>query len=101
MRGMLGPLRTFMAVLLAGALIVGALVAPTPARADPNPDGSPSSLQGQLDEASRAYNDAKGRLDTAKQRQADRTTQAAATKARVGSLTPQAHARARTTPQGC
>ena len=89
-----------MAVLLAGALIVGALVAPTPARADPNPDGSPSSLQGQLDEASRAYNDAKGRLDTAKQRQADLTTQAAATKERLDSLTPEANAVAVTAFKG-
>jgi len=88
-----GPLRTLLAVIVAGALTAGALVAPTPALADPtNPDGSPSSLQGQLDEAARAYNDAKGRLDAAKQRQTDLTAQAAATKERLDTLTPEANA---------
>jgi hypothetical protein len=68
-------------------------MASTPALADPaNPDGSPSSLQAQLDEAARGYNDAKGRLDTAKQRQADLTGQAASTKDQLAALTPEANA---------
>src|SRR5438874_5515512 len=84
-----GTLRT----LLVALLLASALVVPTAALADPaNPDGSPNSLQGQLDEASRAYNDAKGRLDAAKQRQADLTTQATATKAQLDSLMPEANA---------
>jgi hypothetical protein len=81
-----GTLRT----LLVALLLAGALVIPTAALADP--DGSPNSLQGQLDEASRAYNDAKGRLDAAKQRQTDLTTQAASTKAQLDDLMPEANA---------
>jgi hypothetical protein len=88
-----GTLRTSLALFLAGTLVAGALVAPTPALADPtNPDGTPTSLQGQLDEAGRAYNDAKGRLDAARQRQADMTTQAATTKEQLDTLTPEANA---------
>src|SRR5437016_5228098 len=69
------------------------MIAPAPASADPaNPDGSPSTLQAQLAEASRAYNDAKGRLDAAKQRQAELTTQAGATREQLATLTPQATA---------
>ncbi len=67
-----------------------AVMAPTPAQADP--DGSPNSLQAQLEEASRAYNDAKGRLDAAKQHQADLTTQAKTTAERLTTLGPQAAA---------
>src|SRR5439155_1071010 len=79
-----GTLRT----LLVALLLASALVIPTAALADP--DGSPNSLQGQLDEASRAYNDAKGRLDAAKQRQTDLTTQATSTKAQLDDLMPAA-----------
>src|SRR2546423_408073 len=85
-----GPPRTFPFVLAMAAALV---VAPPAALADPaNPDGSPNSLQGQLDEASRAYNDAKGRLDAAKQRQTDLTAQAASTKAQLDDLMPEANA---------
>ena len=85
-----GTLRTLLFVLAMAAALV---VAPTAALADPaNPDGSPNSLQGQLDEASRAYNDAKGRLDAAKQRQTDLTAQAASTKAQLDDLMPEANA---------
>jgi hypothetical protein len=68
-------------------------VAPGPAHADPsNPDGTYSSLQTQLDAASRAYNDAKGRLDAAQQRQVELTAQAADTKTKLADLTVQANA---------
>jgi hypothetical protein len=90
-----GTLRTLLFVLAMAAALV---VAPTAAVADP--DGSPNSLQGQLDEASRAYNDAKGRLDAAKQRQADLTAQAASTKAQLDSLIPEANAVAVTAYKG-
>ena len=85
-----GTLRSF---LVATALIVtAALVVPAPAGADPtNPDGS-ASLQAQLAEASKAYNDAKGRLDAAKQRQADLTAQADTTRRQLDALGPQANA---------
>jgi hypothetical protein len=89
-----GTLRTLLVVAaLTCTVLAGALVAATPAVADPaNPDGSPSSLQAQLAEAARGYNDAKGRLDTAKQRQADLTAQAASTKDQLTALTPEANA---------
>jgi peptidoglycan DL-endopeptidase CwlO len=84
---------TFRTLLIVTALLAVALVAPTPASADPaNPDGSPSSLQAQLADASRAYNDAKGRLDAAKQRQAELTAQAQATKDRLAALGPEVNA---------
>src|SRR5262249_55570019 len=89
-----GTLRT----LLVAFLLAGALVVPTAALADP--DGSPNSLQGQLEEASRAYNDAKGRFDAAKQRQTDLTAQAASTKAQLDTLTPEANAVAITAYKG-
>jgi hypothetical protein len=66
---------------------------PTAARADPSsPDGSPSSLQGQLNQAAQAYNDAKGRLDAAQQRQTELAGQAKQTEAQLADLTVQANA---------
>jgi peptidoglycan DL-endopeptidase CwlO len=68
-------------------------VAPGAARADPSsPDGSPSSLQSQLQQAAQAYNDAKGRLDAAQQRQTELTGQAKQTEAQLADLTVQANA---------
>ncbi len=86
---------TLRSLLIVTALIVtgAAVLAPAPASADPsNPDGSPSSLQAQLAEASRAYNDAKGRLDAAKQRQAELAAQAETTRQQLATLGPQAAA---------
>jgi hypothetical protein len=75
------------------------MAAPTPARAAP--DGATSGdLQTQLDEANRAYNDAKGRLDVAKQRQAQLATQIEATKAEVDALSAQVQAAAVTAYKG-
>jgi hypothetical protein len=68
-------------------------VAPGLAYADPgSPDGTYSSLQTQLAAASQAYNDAKGRLDAAQQRQTELTAQAADTKTRLADLTVRANA---------
>ena len=43
-------------------------------------------------DASKAYNDAKGRLDAAKQRQADLTAQAQVTRDRLAALAPEVNA---------
>jgi hypothetical protein len=73
------------AVLVAGVVLVAAV--PAPALADPaGPDGGNATLQTQLDAAARGYNDAKGRLDTAKARQAQLTAQAQATGAELATL---------------
>ena len=86
-----GTLRSLLVVT--ALLVTGAVFAPARASADPTaPDGSPSSLQAQLADASRAYNDAKGRLDAAKRRQADLTVQAAKTRDQLDALGPQAAA---------
>jgi len=78
-------------VLLATTTL--AVSTPTGARADPpSPDGGYSSLQSQLDQAARAYNDAKGRLDAAQQRQAELTVQAQQTETQLADLTVQANA---------
>jgi peptidoglycan DL-endopeptidase CwlO len=78
-------------VLLTTTTLV--MVVRTGAGADPtNPDGGYSSLQSQLDQAVRAYNDAKGRLDVAQQRQADLAGQAKQTEAQLAELTVQANA---------
>lgn len=51
---------------------VACVAATGPAAADPGSDGATNAtLQQQLDTAARAYNDAKGRLDASKARQAD------------------------------
>jgi hypothetical protein len=57
-----------------------------------DPDGSPSALQAQLDEAGRAYNDAKGRLEAAQQHQAELANQAKATEEQLAELIPEANA---------
>jgi hypothetical protein len=74
-------------------VLIATVLAPTLAHADPaNPDGSPSALQAQLTEASRAYNDAKGRLDAARQRQTELTAQAKATQEDLARLGPEVNA---------
>ncbi len=70
-----------------------AVVLPGASHGDPNsPDGSYSSLQSQLDQAARAYNDAKGRLDAAQQRQTELAGQTKQTEAQLADLTVQANA---------
>ena len=86
------------ALLTAG---LAPVVAPVTARAEPTtPDGSYSSLQSQLDQAARAYNDAKGRLDAAQQHQATLTVKAKETEARLAELTERANAVASTIYKG-
>jgi peptidoglycan DL-endopeptidase CwlO len=80
------PIRRLLAVLALVALLVSA---PVPARADPdNPDGAqPSgSLQDQLATATRAWMDAKGRLDTAVAKQQQFRDQLATAKVRLAEL---------------
>jgi peptidoglycan DL-endopeptidase CwlO len=70
-----------------------AAAVPAAAHADPSsPDGTYTALQTQLDAAMRAYNDAKGRLAVAQQRQAELTAQARETQTRLDELTAQANA---------
>jgi peptidoglycan DL-endopeptidase CwlO len=72
-----------------------------PAAAFAAPDGATSGdLQTQLDDANRAYNDAKGRLDVAKQRQSQLVTEIAASKAEVDALNAQVQAAAVTAYKG-
>jgi phage shock protein A len=59
---------------------------PVPAGADPA-EGGNATLQAQLEAAGRGYNDAKGRLDAAKARQAQLETQAEATRAELADVT--------------
>src|SRR5882672_3600391 len=86
------------------AAIVGAVAIaglPSRALADPaGPDGGNATLQGQLDQASRGYNDAKGRLDAAKTHQAQLTAQARATEVDLAALTTQVQAAAVTAYKG-
>jgi hypothetical protein len=85
-----GYLLVVVALLTAG---LAPVVSPMTARADPTtPDGGYSALQTQLDQAVRAYNDAKGRLDAAQQRQGILAGQARDTEARLAELTEQANA---------
>jgi hypothetical protein len=83
------PIRRLLAVLATVALLVSAPVA---AHADPstdNPDGAQptgGSLQDQLDTATRAWIDAKGRLDTALAKQEQFRNQLAAAKVRLAEL---------------
>lgn len=75
------------------AVGMAALAAPTPAHADPaSPDGAYTALQAQLDQAVRAYNDAKGRLDAASAAQAALATQLTGTRSRLAELTDEANA---------
>lgn len=61
--------RTPLVLLLAAVM---AVLAATPARAEPGEDdGAPPSLRDQLDIAARAYNDAKAILDASRARQAE------------------------------
>ncbi|HKS98444.1 MAG TPA: hypothetical protein VJT31_02850 [Rugosimonospora sp.] len=79
--------RAGLLALLAVAVLL--LSGQSPATADPGtgPDGATSAtLEAQLSAAVRAYNDAKGRLTTAQQRQAALTTQAQATQGRIVTL---------------
>jgi hypothetical protein len=86
-------------VLAAWAVVVVGV--PRPALADPaGPDGGSATLQGQLQQAAQGYNDAKGRLDTAKARQAELTAQAQATEAELTALTTQVQAVAVTAYKG-
>jgi hypothetical protein len=81
------PIRRLLAVLAMVALLVSA---PVPAHADPdNPDGAPppsGSLQDQLETATRAWMDAKGRLDTAVAKQQQFRDELAAAKVRLAEL---------------
>ncbi len=80
-------------------LALSVMAAPAPARADPD-GGTPGDLQAQLDDANRAYNDAKGRLDVARQRQSQLATRLAATKADLDAVTAQVQAAAVTAYKG-
>jgi peptidoglycan DL-endopeptidase CwlO len=88
----------WVAAVAAAALV---LVGPLPARAAPagSDDGS-ATLQGQLEAASRGYNDAKGRLDAAKARQAELESQAQATQAQLAAVGAQVQAAAVTAYKG-
>ncbi len=81
------PIRRLLAVLAVVALLVSA---PVPAHADPdNPDGAPppsGSLQDQFETATRAWMDAKGRLDTAVAKQQQFRDELAAAKVRLAEL---------------
>jgi hypothetical protein len=85
---------------VSGVVLVAA--APAPALADPTgPDGGGNAtLQSQLDAAARGYNDAKGRLDVAKARQAQLMAQAQSTAAELAALSTQAQAVAVTAYKG-
>jgi hypothetical protein len=82
-------MRLLVAVLSAAVLIVAGLVA-VPGQAGyaapADPDGTPNSLQDQLTTASRAYTDAKARLDNAQRKQADLARQLAATDQQIAAL---------------
>ncbi len=72
-------------VLAAGLVLAG----PGPAYADPDGDTSLDALKAKLDVAAAAYNDAKGRLDTARAKQAEISAQQQATATELTSLTAQ------------
>ena len=80
--------RSFMALLTVAVLV---FASPTPAHADPNsPDGGGSgTLQEQLAAASRAYLDAKARMDSATAKQAGLRTQLDVTNQRLADLNSQ------------
>jgi hypothetical protein len=91
-------LRLTLALLL--AVTLASLFVPAPAFADPDPDGAKSNLLTQLQDAGRAYNDAKGRLEAAQKRQADLVAQAKLTEEQLATLVPQANAMAATAYKG-
>jgi hypothetical protein len=78
------------------AVVVGVVLVPSGRGwADPaGPDGGSATLQGQLDAASRGYNDAKGRLDAATARQTQLESQAQQTQAELDAVTRQVQAAA-------
>jgi hypothetical protein len=86
------------ALLMIAALILG----PGVAHGDPTtPDGSgDAALQAQLAAAAHGYNDAKGRLDAAKQREAALTAQAAATKVQLDEVNAEVGAMAASAYKG-
>jgi peptidoglycan DL-endopeptidase CwlO len=89
----------FVVAAVAGTLLVAS--GPVPALADPaGPDGGNATLQGQLEAASRGYNDAKGRLDAATARQAQLETEAQQTQAELAEVTSQVQAAAVTAYKG-
>lgn len=63
-------LAVVVAVLASALLVLGGVAAPA-VSAPNDPDGGNQALRDKLDEAARAYNDAKGRLDTSKARQGE------------------------------
>jgi peptidoglycan DL-endopeptidase CwlO len=90
--------RSGIAVAVAAVLV---LPGPLAARADPaDPEGGSATLQAQLEAASRGYNDAKGRLDAAKARQAELEGQAQATEAQLATVNTQVRAAAVTAYKG-
>ncbi len=95
--------RRRLCLLLVTILLLTGAAMPATAKAafaDPaSPDGN-TSTQAQLDGLVRAYNDAKGRLDAAKQHEADLTTQAKVTADALAALTPEATAIAVTAYKG-
>jgi hypothetical protein len=89
--------RRTLASLLALVVAAGLLaVAPGRAFADPDGSGDVATLQAQLDAAARAYNDAKGRLDTARAKQAEIAQQAQASAAELAVLQEQVQSLAAT-----
>jgi peptidoglycan DL-endopeptidase CwlO len=86
-------------LVLSVAVAVGAVA--DPGFADPaGSDGGNATLQGKLQEANQAYNDAKGRLDAARARQSALLTQIQATGAELASLTAQVQVAAATAYKG-
>jgi hypothetical protein len=83
-------LAAFVAVVIAVVLVPAGSGWADPA----GPDGGSATLQGQLDAASRGYNDAKGRLDAATARQAELESQAKQTQADLDEVTRQVQAAA-------
>ena len=93
-----GGLSVLVSLFAAVLIVVG--IAPA-AHADPaGPDSNNATLQSQLDAAARGYNDAKGRLDTAKQRLATLNTAAQTTQTQLADLTQQVNAVAVTAYKG-
>ena len=75
-----------LALLVAAALT---LVAPALAHADPGTDGAPTTIQDQLSQIIKAYQDAQTKLNTAQARQAQFRADLAKSTARLNELTGQ------------
>jgi hypothetical protein len=88
------PTRSGLALLL--AVLVGLAVSLVPgaaALADPaGSDGNNPTLEGKLQAATQAYNDAKGRLDATKARQAELASQIQVTEGQLATVTDQVQA---------